>query len=435
MEYLWFYSWLLLALVALAQLSLTSTQVFESCRFAASRLKKRHLLDAHARVRLFAPCKGLDVGFEANLRALFEQDHPNFDLVFIVESATDPAVDMIQQMMSAYPQVPSHLVVAGEAHEGGQKVHNLREATRDIPDEVDILAFVDSDARPTSRWLTALVHRLDRTDTAATTGYRWFIPERTTVANCLLYSVNAFLASLMGPGNHYLVWGGSWAIRRSVFDEIRLHDAWQGTLSDDLVASRTLHEAGYPVEFEPTCMVPSPMEHNAAQVFEFLRRQYVIGRFYATKWWAIAVLLSTASVFAFWGGLAISFVGILQAAWWGYVAAVLTVAHYVISVLRAYWRCDLMRVVLPEGQRPAASVLRFDCFTGPWASLVNWIGLLSSLWGATIKWRGIHYRIFADGRAQILGRNAAINQSDSNWPLRPHHRPLRTKPSARVRSS
>lgn len=433
MEYLWFYVWLLIALVAVAQLSLTSTQVFESCRFASSRIKKRHLAQSDARVRLFAPCKGLDVGLEANLQALFKQDHPNYELVFVVDSATDPAAEVIRRLIERHAAVNAQILVAGEATDGGQKVHNLREATREIPPEVEILAFVDSDARPAPGWLTALVHRLDRPETAATTGYRWFVPQRTTVANCLLYSVNAFLASLMGPGNHYLVWGGSWAIRRQIFDEIGLWSAWQGTLSDDLVASQVLHSAGYPVEFEPNCVVASPVQNTSAQVFEFLRRQYVIGRFYATKWWAIAVLLSTASVIAFWGGLLISVIGIYQHAWWGYVAAAMTGVQYGISVLRAIWRCDLMQIVLPESSRPARSVLRFDCLSGPWASLVNWTGLLSSLWGSTIKWRGIHYRIYGGGRARILGRSSATNSNGSKWPASPYMAKQRALKAARIR--
>ena len=52
--------------------------------------------------------------------------------------------------------------------------------------------------------------------------------------------------SLFSRDNQYMVWGGSWAIRRDIFDQIGLHRAWEGTLSDDLVASRELLREAMP---------------------------------------------------------------------------------------------------------------------------------------------------------------------------------------------
>jgi len=55
------------------------------------------------------------------------------------------------------------------------------------------------------------------------------------VANALVYSMNCDVLSLLTRSSHHLIWGGSWAIRREVFETLHLRDAWKGTISDDLV--------------------------------------------------------------------------------------------------------------------------------------------------------------------------------------------------------
>jgi len=97
-----------------------------------------------------------------------------------------------------------------------------------------------------SGWLRSLVAHLDQSELGAVTGYRWFTPAKASVANALVYSMNCDVISLLTRSSHYLIWGGSWAIRREVFERIGLHDAWQGTLSDDLVASRLLVHGLHP---------------------------------------------------------------------------------------------------------------------------------------------------------------------------------------------
>ena len=199
--------------------------------------------------------------------------------------------------------MPVRLLVAGCATDSGQKVHNLLAGTADLPPEVEILAFVDSDARPHPGWLRLLVQRLDAPAHAAATGYRWFIPTRPSLAAYLQYAINAAAAVMYRPDSRGLVWGGSWAIRRDKFDSSGLHAAWQGTLSDDLVASRVLRKARMRVEFEPACMLPSPLTLDIPQMLEFLRRQYVIGRTYALRTWCLGFASIVLTAVAFWSGL------------------------------------------------------------------------------------------------------------------------------------
>ena len=161
--------------------------------------------------------------------------------------------------MAAHPQTQAQLLVAGRsANSCGQKIHGLLRAIDELGTGVEFLAFLDSDVRPRNDWLRLLIERLDEIlpmTMSAVTGYRWFVPVSPRLANWLLYSINSSLACLFTARGHHLIWGGSWAIRRSVFEQVGMREAWRKQLSDDLVAARVLHAAGLRIKFEPACVV------------------------------------------------------------------------------------------------------------------------------------------------------------------------------------
>lgn len=436
MQSLWLPIWYALAGVAIVQAFVTALQSWEHRRFARSRLKRdKKWSDPPMRIRVCAPCKGVDLGLADNLARLFEQDYPNYEIVFIVETGDDPANQVIQTCMGKYPHVDARLVVAGRATESGQKVHNLRVATAAMPEDIQVLAFVDSDARPNSDWLRTLTQRLERPEIGATTAYRWFVPKTPSLANHLLYSINAMVASFFGPGSHHLVWGGSWAIRREVFDSIGLHQAWYGTVSDDLVASRVIHRNRLRVEYEPKCLVASPTDNTIPQLFEFIRRQYVIARFCISRLWYMTFIFATVAMLVFFSSLGLGVYYLLQSDVWAAVPLGVVVYLYGFGVLKAALRQETAHLSLPQLKDQLKLARRFDLVAGPLVATVNWIGMATALVGSTIVWRGIRYRIFSGGQSQTLNREVVL---DSRWvpsPYRLGNRRKRAFSEARKRAS
>ncbi len=146
--------------------------------------------------------------------------------------------------LSIVEELGAKVVIAGPATDTGQKVHNLIVATQQIDPRAEVLVFVDTDARPDSDWLRKLVAPLADEKLGASTGYRWFIPERGGLASRLRGVWNASVASALGADTtKNFCWGGSTAIRRSTFEELRVVDHWRGTVSDDFTITRVLKEA------------------------------------------------------------------------------------------------------------------------------------------------------------------------------------------------
>lgn len=393
----------ILAVVALAVSAVLTLHKWECRRFVRRALTNPVQRDEAIRAILVVPCKGADVGQEENLRALFEQRHIDYQLRFVVEDEHDSAAELIADLQTEYPHVPSELLIAGRAVESGQKVHNLLVATENLPADVNVLAFVDSDARPGPEWLAALASRLDGPQIGARTGYRWMIPERMTWPNLLVYSINCSVAGMYSRHRLNSVWGGAWAIRRELFEQSGIREAWFGTLSDDLVVTRVLRASGLRIEFEPWCLTASPVDMTASEAINFLRRQFLLVRRYAPLHWWLALVGGSLLQGGLWGAAALTLgLAVARQTWWPPAAACL--ALYGLAVFRGWLGQSAFRARLADQEAKLAWPRRFDVGLGPLAGICGWLAMLSSLVGSSMTWRGIRYWISPGGRVLLLGR-------------------------------
>ena len=402
MEAHWLAIYLILAGLVIIQSLLLALQTWEHCRYVRSCMRSIVRHQPAGRVALFAPCKGVDLDLEANLHSLLEQDYDDYEVTFIVESAADLACPAIRRAMAEHPNVAARVVVAGHATDSGQKVHNLRVATQHLSERIKYLAFVDSDARPRREWLRGLVSQLDDPGLGAVTGYRWFTPEKASVGNALVYSMNCDVLSLLTRSSHYLIWGGSWAIRRDVFERVGLRDAWKGTLSDDLVASRLMRRAGLKVRFEPACVAASSLDQSLGQAMSFIRRQYVIARLYTFDWWLFSFVSAMFSNLIWFGNLGVLVLGLLTGSPSPWIPVAVSALLYAVTVYRGWLRQGLVKVYFPGWEPASRRIQRFDIWANPLVELAHWFGVSSAAVGRQILWRGIRYRVLPGGQVQEI---------------------------------
>src|SRR5260370_15918555 len=111
-------------------------------------------------VSVFVPCRGLDEGLQENIAAIFAQDYPNFEIIFVSDSADDPALEVVVEARRSFTNESGptmKMMISGPANDSGQKVHNLRAAVGHADPNSEVYVFVDTDARPQDVWLRALV--------------------------------------------------------------------------------------------------------------------------------------------------------------------------------------------------------------------------------------------------------------------------------------
>ena len=90
-------SGLLLAVAAFVQALLLGFHSLEHMRFAHRRVRSGGRWTRLGRAAVIVPCKGLDLGLANNLRPLFAQDYHNYQIVFVVGTADDPACDVLRE--------------------------------------------------------------------------------------------------------------------------------------------------------------------------------------------------------------------------------------------------------------------------------------------------------------------------------------------------
>lgn len=418
-----YWIWLAACVVALLQGVLLSLNTWENRRFAARRVQDLRPVSEAARVALLAPCKGIDLDLRSNLRHLLQQDYGNYEVLFIVESADDAAVPIIQELIAEEGRIAARLVIAGQATTTGQKIHNLIVASSQLSADVDVLVFVDSDVCPVREWLGKLIARLYRSDSGAVTGYRWFVPARASLSNCLLYSINSSLAALLGAGGQNIVWGGSWAIRRADFETLCIRERWEGTISDDLVATVAIQQARLPIEFEPICMTASPVDYSAAGLASFLHRQHQIGRIYAPRFWFQSLALLLASSVAVTGAVGATGYGLMTGANWSRWPAAFLLTWYALQNFRGWLRVSLARVYLREWTPALTWAAWFEVFGAPLTLFYNTAVMCAACCSSRIHWRGITYDL--DRRGRLLRILQPVSK-----PI-PTDRKLRIDPAAR----
>jgi ceramide glucosyltransferase len=344
---------------------------------------------------IFAPCRGRDEDLKTNLAALFCQNYPAYEIVFVTDDAGDPCVSVIEELRAEFEHlanVSSQLIIADKAIDEGQKVHNLRAAVPHAAEKSAVFAFVDSDARPGKDWLNYLAAPLEKEEIGAAAGYRWFISKRRNFSSELQSVWNASVASALGANmKNNFCWGGSTAILRKTFENIAMREKWRGTLSDDFAVTRAVKEAGLLVYFVPQCLTASIEDCNFRGLLEFTTRQMKITRVYAPQYWKMSFAGSFVFNAVYLSGLLMIVFGPV---YWQLLPAFFTLALVsFFSIGKSWLRLKAVRLVLTNYEKDLKKqFLTQNTFwiISPALFLYN---CLAALVSRKIIWRGITYEL------------------------------------------
>jgi ceramide glucosyltransferase len=281
-------------------------------------------------------------------------------------------------------------LIAGLATDRGQKVHNLIHAVEHAAGDAEIFVFCDADARFPRNWVTNLVAPLESPGVAVSTGYRWYAAETGSLPSLLRSTWNAAAVTMLGNHSRNFAWGGSMALRREVFEQIGVRQAWNGAL--DYAVTSAARAAGKRIVFVPQCLIPSYGDTTWPELLEFTTRQLLITRVYEPKMWRMALFSQTAFNIAFWGGLLLPPPFFL-----------VTPAIYLLAGIKSYMRCDAVSKVLPL---PAASTLSKHRWSyillAPLTALLFEYNLIRSALTRNMTWRQIQYRLISSNRTVVL---------------------------------
>jgi len=118
-------------------------------------------------VSVLRPLAGAQDNTEANLRSVFEQHYPEFEVLLSVHEETDPAVEIARRVMAEYRRIPSRLVIAGASPLPNAKVWSLRTLISEA--NYEMVVMTDSDIRLEHDCLATVVSELSQPGAALVT--------------------------------------------------------------------------------------------------------------------------------------------------------------------------------------------------------------------------------------------------------------------------
>ena len=355
-------------------------------------------------VSIIAPCRGLDDDLEANLTVLFRQNFPKYEIVFAVDDERDAAVSVIEKIINRETNgdlMSAKIVVAGQATDSSQKVHNLRSAVLEVSDESEVFVFVDSDARPNRNWLRHLIAPLADETVGAATGYRWFVSKNGGFAANLHSVWNASIASALGANTKSnFCWGGSMALRRETFEKLEIREKWRGALSDDYAVTRAMKAANLSIRFVPQALTASIEDYSLAQVVEFTTRQMKITRVYAPALWIASFIGSFLFSAVFWTGIVLLF---FASGWHFWVTLLFPAAIFALGAAKALVRLTAVKLVLRDYEKQINQSFRWHLTLWTITPLLFFYNDFAALLSRRICWRGIEYELKSPDETVIIG--------------------------------
>lgn len=331
-----------------------------------------------APISILKPLHGDEDGLERNLRGFFRQRYPDFEILFAVRDAADPAAAIVERLRREFPHVPARLIVTGEPPYPNAKVYSLDRMLAEARHE--ILVMSDSDIRVTEEMLERVAAEFqDERLGVATCPYR-AVPGRGVWSVLEAIGMNTefwggVLTARLLEGMKFAV-GPTVAARRQALADLGGFDRLKDYLAEDFVMGKFAAEAGWRVTLSGYVV-----EHHigsqgfGANLAHRLR-------------WARSTRRSRPA---------------------GYVGQLFTyplpLALLVCAVLPGLWPAALAAVLgrALAAWAVAGWVLRDPLTARRWwlvpvqdvASFAVW---LAGFFGNTIHWRGREYYLRADGR-------------------------------------
>jgi len=337
-------------------------------------------------------CKGDEPHLEQNIEAVLNQAYPNFRVVIVTDTKDDAAYAVANTILKRHPTKDARLFTADAHPRASGKVAAL--LTGLVRDEwaSEAYAFVDSDALTSRNWLRDMLDPLQEASVGASTGFRWYFPEKSGFWSQVESAWNASGTNLMFSEKYNFPWGGAMAILRNKMNAIHLRTLWETAFSDDLSLNGALRDHKYRVEFLPQCTVITRSQATARSFLRWATRQVTITRIFNRRLWEYG--LAAYGLFTVLGALGVAslIAGIIFSRTWLLPAALLFIPS-ILGVFRSNQRLTTLKQALPE----FASDFERNRLAHSIASLiVPWIMtycIIKSARTSKIEWRGRTYNL------------------------------------------
>jgi ceramide glucosyltransferase len=202
-------------------------------------------------VTVLKPLHGMEPKLEKNLESFFRQDYPNFEIIFGVREASDPALAVVEKLRQSHPQVKSHIVLSGPPTWANAKVFSQQKMLAFASARYIVMSDSDVCVGP-DLLRNVVTPLLDEKIGLVTCPYRGVpAPGLGSSLEALGMSVemtSGVIVADMLEGMRFAL-GPVTATRREVLEQIGGFPAVADYYSDDFELGQKIWAAGYKVIF------------------------------------------------------------------------------------------------------------------------------------------------------------------------------------------
>ena len=235
----------------IATVGVTTSTIYSLMVAAAAFRFRRRTAKAtatgyHPPVSVLKPIHGDEPDLEEHLTSFFEQDYPEFEILFCARHSTDAGLAVARKVASRYPHVTTRVLTSGEPPWPNARTFSLEVMRRDA--QYELLVSADSDVSVGRDYLASVV--------------RPFEDERVGLVTCLYKGVtrhglwaqleamgmsvemtSGVLVAEMLEGMHFAL-GPTMAIRQSTVKKIGGFAAVAKYYADDFILGNWTARAG-----------------------------------------------------------------------------------------------------------------------------------------------------------------------------------------------
>jgi len=200
-------------------------------------------------VSLFKPLHGVEPDLEEHLATFFEQDYPEYEILFGARVASDAGLEAARRVAARYPHIPVKFVLTGEPWHINAKVCTLELMEKAAAHNVFVIS--DSDVRVAPEYLREVVAPFADEKTGAVTCLYRGVAERglwakLEAAGMSIEMTSGVLAADLMEGMQFTL-GPTMAVRRSCVREIGGFGMLGPYCADDFVLGNAIAANGHTV--------------------------------------------------------------------------------------------------------------------------------------------------------------------------------------------
>lgn len=328
---------------------------------------------------IIIPCKDIGQDFQENMKGFLSQHYKSYKLIFVIDTKDDPAYALLTEIAQNNSHV--QIIITKPSSGCSGKIAALLTGL-EYTNDVEVLVFADSDIKPDTNWLQNLVIPLQDKSIGVSTGYRWYFS--TNWKTLLISAWNLTPIVFMFYPSYTFAWGGSTAIRKTVFDSLQIKTKWKMAFSDDLVVTKTVKKAGYKIYLQPKCIMESPPEISIKTFLRWGTRQYTWVRWFYPLFWF-------GSFIGFIGIQIVIFLGILLLLLGYYLPGILMSSLLLFEILYGWFGISTMQKTMVYQKERYATKFGYAIIT-PLVFFLLAQNILMSLFKREILWAGRIYR-------------------------------------------